>query len=285
MPALKLATLSDQRTNAVIPAKTLVSKAAGATAATASVPTILLEVEKPANNPSIRVKTPDVTLDEDFLPDVKILKTVSVDCLPEPEEILKISTQKRIIVGLSGVSCGGKTTVSKALQTWLGDFGDLIMQDDFYKPASELPINTITNFPEFDEPEAVKMDEVRDAILAWKLNGNGLDLNGNDERRVLIVEGTMIFTNKEIVELCDLRYMIHVDYKTAEYRRSLRRYPIPDPPLIVARNIWPKYIKHRHVFSLIARENGLVSKQIDGTVPVANIVAGIIQDVKLSKHE
>lgn len=227
-----------------------------------------------------KIKTPDVTLEEDFLPDVKILKTVDhCGSLPPPAEILKLSTKRRIVVGVSGVSCGGKTTVARAVSEWLGEYGDMIMQDDFYKPASDLPINPITNFPEFDEPESVHMHQIEDAILAWQ---NADD--GDNDKRVLLVEGTMIFTNRAIAQLCDLRYMIHVDFATAEYRRSLRRYPIPDPPQVVAKNIWPKYIKHRQMFTLIAEECSLISKQIDGTEPVERIVAGIIQDVKLSKH-
>jgi uridine kinase len=227
-----------------------------------------------------KIKTPDVTLEEDFLPDVKILKTVDhCGSLPPPAEILKLSTKRRIVVGVSGVSCGGKTTVARAVSEWLGEYGDMIMQDDFYKPASDLPINPITNFPEFDEPESVHMQQIEDAILAWQ---NADD--GDNDKRVLLVEGTMIFTNRAIAQLCDLRYMIHVDFATAEYRRSLRRYPIPDPPQVVAKNIWPKYIKHRQMFTLIAEECALISKQIDGTEPVERIVAGIIQDVKLSKH-
>lgn len=95
----------------------------------------------------------------------------------------------------------------------------------------------------------------------------------------------MIFTNKEIAKLCDLRYCIHVDFKTAEYRRSLRNYPIPDPPLVVAKNIWPKYIKHRDMFVEIAETESLICKQIDGTVNVKHTLAGIIQDVKINKHQ
>lgn len=131
------------------------------------------------------------------------------------------------------------------------------------------------------------MHNIVDDVLAWKMQGYTNDEEEDvpvDEKRVLIVEGTMIFTNLEIMELCDLRYMIHVDFKTAEYRRSLRNYPIPDPPLIVAKHIWPKYIKHRNVFSILAGDFGLICKQINGTHNVNQIVMGIVADVKVNKH-
>ena len=79
-------------------------------------------------------------------------------------------------------------------------------------------------------------------------------------------------------------YQIHVDFKTAEFRRSLRNYPIPDPPLVVAKNIWPKYIKHRNIAKNLARSNDFIFKQIDGTKVVDYTLAGIIQDVAVNEH-
>jgi len=231
------------------------------------------------NSQAKRTTTPPVTLNETFLPNVKILKPVD-GLLPNPKEILKNSPKKRVVVGISGVSCGGKTTVSSAVKLWLQNYGELIMQDDYYKPASELEINPFTKIPEFDEPTSLKMWEIREAIKKWA----AVPSAPTDPTRVLIVEGTMIFTDAEICELCDLRYLVHVSSEVARYRRSLRNYPIPDPPGIVEKHIWPKYIKHRQIFVNLAEENGFICKQIDGTIPVEYTVAGIIQDVRVNKH-
>lgn len=214
-----------------------------------------------------------------FLKGVSILTPVD-GIIPEPDIILNQSPKKRIIVGVSGVSCGGKTTIARALTTWLGNYCHVIMQDDYYRPSSELEINPFTNFPEFDEPESVKMHEIVRDIKAWKSQYEEDD----DERKVLVIEGTMIFLNPEIAELCDLRYMVHVDFPTAVYRRSLREYPIPDPPKIVEMNIWPKYIKHRELFMNISKNYDLKFKQIDGRVTVEHTIAGILQDLKVNRH-
>jgi len=225
-----------------------------------------------------------ITLQEGFLPasESKLLQPLKTEKIPDPAKVMAAAPSKILVVGLCGVSCGGKTTMAKELQNWLGDkFGDIIMQDDYYRPVAELPINPITNFYEFDEPEAVKMNDIITDIKKWKEENENTE---NEDSRVLVVEGTMIFTNLEIAELCDLRYIIHVDFKTAEYRRSLRNYPIPDPPLVMAINIWPKYIKHRAVTVKLAKENNFVFKQIDGTVNVRHTLAGIIQDLRVNKH-
>lgn len=94
----------------------------------------------------------------------------------------------------------------------------------------------------------------------------------------------MIFTDPKICALCDLRYLVHVDFEVAKYRRSLRNYKIPDPPGIVARNIWPKYVKHREIFRQLRNRYDFMCKQINGTVPVEQTIAGILLDVKVNKH-
>lgn len=216
---------------------------------------------------------------------MKILKSIDGAnvTVPSAKDILPYSPKLKIVVGVSGVSCGGKTTVASGLNNWLNKSeqnATLIMQDDFYKPASELPINTITNFPEFDEPESVRMDLIKEKILDWLYEPT----DDEEDAQILIVEGTMIFTDPEICRLCDLRYLVHVDFEVAKYRRSLRKYNIPDPPEIVKRNIWPKYIKHREIFRQLKAEYNFMCKQIDGTVPIEQTIAGILLDVKVNKH-
>merc|ERR1711884_178233 len=225
-----------------------------------------------------------VTCKETFLEDVKVLKPIEGVIPPAAKDVLPYSPKQKIVVGVSGVSCGGKTTVASGLNNWLNKSeqnATLIMQDDFYKPASELPINSITNFPEFDEPESVRMDLIKDKILEWLDEPVELD---QEDAQILIVEGTMIFTDPEICNLCDLRYLVHVDFEVAKYRRSLRNYKIPDPPEIVARNIWPKYIKHREIFRQLKNKYNFMCKQINGTVPVEQTIAGILLDVKVNQH-
>lgn len=229
-----------------------------------------------------------ITCRETFLADVKILKPIAGIQPPDPKDILPFSPKQKIVIGISGVSCGGKTTVASGLSGWLNKSeqnASLIMQDDFYKPASELPINPISNFPEFDEPESVRMDLIREKITDWLKQPVEVDQDENAENaKILIVEGTMIFTDPKICALCDLRYLVHVDFEVAKYRRSLRNYKIPDPPGIVARNIWPKYVKHREIFRQLRSRYDFMCKQINGTVPVEQTIAGILLDVKVNKH-
>jgi uridine kinase len=240
------------------------------------------QLEKDENELQKRVPFLGSTLNEGFLEGHKILKPINRgSSLPEPASIIKAAPNTRLVVGLTGVSCGGKTTMANALKNWLTpEFCDVIMQDNHYRPVKELPINEVSNFPEFDEPESVRMDQIVEKIRIWKNESEDEDA----KPKILVVEGTMIFTCPEIIELCDLRYLIHVDFKVARYRRSLRNYPIPDPPKIMELNIWPKYIKHRKTSKQLAKNGGHIFKQIDGTHVVEHILAGIIEDVAVADH-
>merc|ERR1712166_234138 len=207
-----------------------------------------------------------VTCKEDFLADVKVLKPIDGVVPPAAKDVLRYSPKQKIVVGVSGVSCGGKTTVASGLNNWLNKSeqnATLIMQDDFY------------------EPESVRMDLIKQKIEEWLDEPVELD---QEDAQILIVEGTMIFTDPEICDLCDLRYLVHVDFEVAKYRRSLRNYPIPDPVGIMAQNIWPKYIKHREIFRQLKSKYNFMCKQIDGTVQVEQTIAGILLDVKVNEH-
>lgn len=243
---------------------------------------IVSTVTTPAIEPILLARPKSVepiTLKEGFLTQFKKLKPVD-GTLPVVKKVLETAPKNRIVVGISGISCGGKTTVAQAVADWLGSYGTVINQDHYYRPPHELAINPFTKCLEFDEPESLRMDNIRAAIKTWQ--AQPIDSN---ETQVLLVEGTMIFTDPEICKLCDLRYLIHADFETVDFRRSLRKYPIPDPPQVMAKNIWPKYIKHRSWFCDIAEREQLICKQIDGTEKVQRIVAGIIQDVKINKHQ
>lgn len=91
------------------------------------------------------------------------------------------------------------------------------MQDDFYKPASELPINSITNFPEFDEPESVRMDLIKDKILEWLEEPVELD---QEDAQILIVEGTEKFKRiEEFVSIFE-NVMIFSKFLYDDFHRS-----------------------------------------------------------------
>jgi nicotinamide/nicotinate riboside kinase len=57
----------------------------------------------------------------------------------------KMTTPKTLIIGISGPSCSGKTTITRLLHQNLAPLTTLLHQDDFYVPDNQIPIVTLPN--------------------------------------------------------------------------------------------------------------------------------------------
>lgn len=64
---------------------------------------------------------------------------------------------KRFVIGIGGVTNGGKTTLAKSLQKHLPNCS-VISQDDFFKPESEIDIDE-NGFLQYDVLEALNMEK------------------------------------------------------------------------------------------------------------------------------
>lgn len=134
------------------------------------------------------------------------------------------------IIGISGGSGSGKTTIVRKISEMVSDFV-FLPQDNYYKSAEFINNRNITAF-NFDHPDAFDNDLLIQHLTALK-NGESIDMPVYDfvhHRRteqtihiqackLVIFEGIMIFTNKQVRELIDLK--IFVD--TPDDIRFIRR--------------------------------------------------------------
>ncbi len=137
---------------------------------------------------------------------------------------------KVTFVGITGGSGSGKTTIVKKIEDIVSEFV-FIPQDNYYKTAKHITNQTITAF-NFDHPDAFDSDLLYDQLLKLK-NGESIDMpeydfvchSRKDEsktvqaKKVVIVEGIMLFWDKRIRDLFDLK--IFVD--TPDDIRFIRR--------------------------------------------------------------
>ncbi len=133
-------------------------------------------------------------------------------------------------VGITGGSGSGKTTIVKKIEDIVSDFV-FIPQDNYYKSAKYVNNSNITSF-NFDHPDAFDSDLLYQHLIDLK-NGKNIEMPGYDfvshSRRdetetvtshtVVIVEGIMLFWDKRIRDLLDLK--IYVD--TPDDIRFIRR--------------------------------------------------------------
>ncbi|CAB4252309.1 similar to Saccharomyces cerevisiae YNL129W NRK1 Nicotinamide riboside kinase [Maudiozyma barnettii] len=159
------------------------------------------------------------------------------------------STKKVILIGLSGCSSTGKTTLAKLASQFLPN-SVLIHEDDFYKHDEEVPMNTKYGIRDWDSPEALNLLLFKKELniikntgqIATKLiHNNNVDniskfalsesfleelslktQSIDDKYNLVIVDGFMLYNNNDISSEFDLRLFIRAPYKTLKKRRDSR---------------------------------------------------------------
>lgn len=143
------------------------------------------------------------------------------------------------LIGITGQSCSGKTTLSRKLQTSLGlDSCLLISMDDFYKELSEEQYALLKNDEahiNFDTPESIDFDLLKRTLSDLKANKSDVKLPKfevekciisswtnvpSGKYKYIIVEGLFIFSDNELAKLCDLKLWV----ETSDYVCALRRF-------------------------------------------------------------
>jgi len=134
------------------------------------------------------------------------------------------------LIGISGGSGSGKTTIIKRIAERVSDFV-FIPQDNYYKSAENISNRNITDF-NFDHPDAFDTSLLLRHLEMLK-EGRAIEMPTYDfvhhrradeitvvePSRVVLVEGIMVFFEQEIRDMMDLK--IYVD--TPDDIRFIRR--------------------------------------------------------------
>ena len=143
--------------------------------------------------------------------------------------------RKPIIIGVTGGTGSGKTTVTRKI---IEKFGDVslayIPQDAYYKDQSHLTMDerVLTNY---DHPFAFDNDLLSEHIRQL-LNGQAVQMpvydftqhNRAEEtirvepKEVIIIEGILIFSDKELRDLMDIKVFVDTDDDIRIIRRIKR---------------------------------------------------------------
>ncbi|KAF6327753.1 nicotinamide riboside kinase 1 [Rhinolophus ferrumequinum] len=158
------------------------------------------------------------------------------------------------VIGIGGVTNGGKTTLAKNLQKHLPNCS-VISQDDFFKPESEIETDK-NGFLQYDVLEALNMEKMMSAISGWMESPRhslvSTDGENTEEIPILIIEGFLLF-----------------NYNT-------RVYKPPDPPGYFDGHVWPMYLKHRREMEDITWE----IVHLDGTKSEEDLFSQVYEDLR-----
>ena len=71
------------------------------------------------------------------------------------------------IIGITGGSCSGKSSISKKFNQSFGKNCQIICEDSFYKSLTTIQLETVDDY-NFDHPNALNFDEMERVILDIK---------------------------------------------------------------------------------------------------------------------
>lgn len=139
-----------------------------------------------------------------------------------------------IIIGIAGGSGSGKTTFAQNLKNEFNDEILVLSHDYYYKNHSDLSFEERKKL-NYDHPNAFDTDMLVEHLKSLK-NGNSIShpvysfVRHNREdytitvepKKIIIVEGILIFENKKLRDLMDIKIFIDTDADIRFIRRLVR---------------------------------------------------------------
>ena len=140
-----------------------------------------------------------------------------------------------LVIGIAGGTGSGKTTVvSQIINELPADEVCVISQDSYYKATDNLSYDERTKI-NFDHPRAIDFDLLIEHLTALKANevieqpiysfvthNRIKDTVKTHPRKVVIVEGILIFNSEDLRNLFDIKIFVHADADERLIRRVRR---------------------------------------------------------------
>lgn len=140
-----------------------------------------------------------------------------------------------LIIGIAGGTGSGKTTVvNQILNELPADEVCVISQDHYYKQTTDLSYQERTKI-NFDHPKAIDFDllvehvkqlrngdVIEQPVYSFVTHNRTSDTLMTHPRKVVIVEGILIFNSRELRDLFDIKIFVHADADERLIRRVRR---------------------------------------------------------------
>ncbi|XP_036898635.1 nicotinamide riboside kinase 2 isoform X2 [Sturnira hondurensis] len=165
--------------------------------------------------------------------------------------------EMKCIVGIGGVTNGGKTTLTNSLLKVLPNCC-VIHQDDFFKPQDQIAVGE-DGFKQWDVLESLDMEAMLSTVQAWMSNprkfarAHGVTVQSDTlDTHILVLEGFLLYS-----------------YNT-------RRYEVPDPPGLFDGHVWPMYQKYKQEMEA----NGVEVVYLDGMKSREELFHQVLEDIQ-----
>ena len=141
---------------------------------------------------------------------------------------------KILVLGIAGGSGSGKTTLMKNLVKRFGDNVAVLSHDNYYRAHDELPFEQRSKL-NYDHPDAFETDmmishlkqlksgrAIACPVYDYTVHNRSSEVVVIEPRKVIIVEGILIFENKALCDLMDIKIFVDTDADVRLIRRIRR---------------------------------------------------------------
>ena len=143
-------------------------------------------------------------------------------------------SREAIVIGIAGGTGSGKSTMVRRIQEEFGPAVALLSHDFYYKAHDELSYEARCRL-NYDHPNSFDTDlmirhlkslkrgeAVFRPVYDFTIHNRSLEQIPVESAKVIIVEGILIFENKELRDLFDIKLYIDTDADVRIIRRILR---------------------------------------------------------------
>ena len=141
---------------------------------------------------------------------------------------------QRIVIGIAGGTASGKTTVAEKIYAAFSNNAVILSHDYYYKAHDELAFEERSKL-NYDHPDsldtAMLVEHVRqlkqgNAIMHptydFASHSRNSEWKKTESAEIIIIEGILIFTDKELCSLCDIKLFVDADADVRFIRRLTR---------------------------------------------------------------
>lgn len=206
---------------------------------------------------------------------------------------------ERIVIGIAGGTGSGKTTIAKKLYQAFKHDAVILSHDFYYKPHNDMTYEERTK-ANYDHPDSLDTDLLVEHVKQLKA-GNVIKHPTYDftthartewqemkPAKIIIVEGILIFTSKELCDLCDVKLFVHTDADVRFIRRLRRDVEVRGRSMDSVMNQYLHTVKPMHeqfVEPSKAKADIIIPEGGHNVIAISMIVDGIRKKLQSGEQE
>ena len=144
---------------------------------------------------------------------------------------------KTKLIGISGCTNGGKTTLCKNLLSELPN-SVYLSQDEFYLERNS------QNYEFIEEADSFNFDVIT-AIDMKKFHFNLSKLLCTEKYKYIFIDGILLYEDEKLVNMLDRKYFLDLDKEEAARRRKNRQYIMRETENYFEMCAWNEFLKYK----------------------------------------